>query len=176
MSHPAQLNFCHDVKQRFSDFFSGVRVLEVGARNINGSFREEFQNCDYVGVDCCAGDGVDVVCLGHEFQAEPGSFDVVYSAETFEHDPYAEKTVARMSHLLRPGGLFFMTCAGSGRAEHGTSRTGKRYGPDAHYYQNVTMRQFLQWIHADQCKFDEIFIKHDRETCDLYFYGVKSGS
>lgn len=179
MAHVAQQQFCQEVKQRFPDFFSGSRVLEIGSRNINGTLRDEFADGElgggeYVGVDCQAGDGVDVVCLGHEYDAPDGSFDVVLAAETFEHDPHAEQTVANMLRLLRSGGLFFMTCGGEGRREHGTTRTGKRYGPDANYYGNVTMGQFLAWSGADRATFREIYLRHNAETCDLYFFGIKA--
>ena len=94
MAHPAQQEFCHDVKLRFPEYFQETRVLEVGSRDINGSVRDEFTNADYIGIDVEAGPGVDQVCLGHEFQADPESFDVVCSSETFEHDPHAARTCA----------------------------------------------------------------------------------
>lgn len=172
MAHPAQQEFCHDVKLRFPEYFQETRVLEVGSRDINGSVRDEFINADYIGIDVEAGPGVDQVCLGHEFQADPESFDVVCSNETFEHDPYAARTVAHMLSLLRPGGLFFMTCAGEGRKEHGTTRTGSRYGPDANYYQNVSVSLFLTWIQA--ADFEELYLKHNRTVSDLYCFAIKA--
>ena len=174
MAHPAQQAFCREVKQRFPEFFRGQRVLEIGARFVNGTLRDLFQECRYLGIDVVPGEGVDVVCLGHELQAEPASFDVVCSAETFEHDPYAEQTVQHMVYLLRSGGLFFMTCAGEGRPEHGTVRTGKRYGPDANYYRNVGMDTFLSWLTLDSHRFDELYLRHDAEGGDLYFFGIKA--
>ena len=174
MAHEAQQQFCRDVKARFSTAFSNVRVLEVGSRNINGSVRAEFDKCEYTGVDCESGKDVDVVCLAHEFAAEPDSFDTVCALEVFEHDPYAEQTVAMMVRVLRPGGLMFMTCAGDGRREHGTARTGKRYGPDANYYRNVSEDQFKQWLDLDANPFDDMSLVHNADTCDLYFYGIKA--
>ncbi len=175
MAHPAQEQFCLEVKQRFPQAFCGRRVLEIGAKNVNGSFRGEFIDCDDIGVDCEAGNGVDVVCLAHEYAAEPDSFDTVYSTETFEHDPYAERTIARMLRLLKPGGLLFGTCAGEGRPEHGTQRTGKRYGPEADFYRNVSVRQFLEWLAASGEAVQEIHVRHNPDVHDLYFYAVKAG-
>lgn len=172
MAHPAQQEFCRDVKSRFPHFFQGTRVLEIGSRNVNGSVRDEFVDSDYTGVDVEKGPGVDVVCFGHEYQVEPESFDVVCSNETFEHDPHAAQTVAHMLSLLRPGGLFFMTCAGEGRKEHGTTRTGACYGPDANYYQNVSLSLFLTWI--QESEFEELFLKDNREVFDLYCYAIKA--
>jgi SAM-dependent methyltransferase len=174
MAHPAQQEFCRQVKNRFGEFFRNVRVLEMGARDVNGSVREAFVECEYVGVDCEAGKGVDVVCLGHAYEDRPESFDVICALETFEHDPHAEQTIAGMLELLKVGGLFFMTCAGEGRAEHGTRRTGKRYGPEADFYRNVTLEQFWEWIHTGGIRFQEVYLKHNRTNCDLYFFGIKA--
>ena len=172
MAHPEQLQFCLGVKERFPKFFKGVRVLEIGAQNVNGSMRPEFENCEYIGVDVVDGEGVDVVCYGHEFQGDCGSFDVAFSCETFEHDPHASKTVSRMLDLLRPGGLFFMTCAGTGRAEHGTTKTGDVRGPNTDHYKNITMRSFLAM--RSVCDFDVIYIERNATIKDLYFWGIKA--
>ena len=44
------------------------------------------------------------------------SFDVVISCECFEHNPYWRETFLNMTRVLRPGGLFVLTCATTGRA------------------------------------------------------------
>lgn len=174
MSHPAQRQFCHEVKQRFPQFFTGTRVLEIGSRDVNGSIRDEFKRADFVGVDCQSGPGVDVVAFGHQYVDAPESFDVVCSTETLEHDPFAAETVPHMSSLLRPGGLLLLTCAGEGRAEHGTSRTGARYGPESDFYRNVSVGEFLRWCAAGNGTFSTLYIEHDPAAGDLYFWGIKS--
>lgn len=174
MAHPAQQEFCAVVKQQFPEFFQGRRVLEIGSRNINGSVRELFEDCDYVGVDCEAGTGVDVVCLGHEYEAEPESFDVACAVETFEHDPHAERTVGHMVRLLRSGGLLFMTCAGEGRGEHGTARTGNRYGPDSGFYRNVELWQFAGWLRETGAPLTRLDLQYNPVARDLYCYAIKA--
>lgn len=173
MAHPEQRAFCDAVKARFPDHFAGKRVLEIGSRDINGSVRGMFDEGEFVGIDATAGRGVDVVCLAHEYDAEPASFDVVCSLETFEHDPHADKSVKKMFELLRPSGLFFMTCAGDGRPEHGTRRTGKLYGPDPDFYRNVSMSALLEWLEVQKNPFTQFFIQHNTANSDLYFYGIK---
>ncbi|MBL4885345.1 MAG: methyltransferase domain-containing protein [Planctomycetaceae bacterium] len=174
MSHFAQRKFCSKVKQKFSNYFENKRVLEIGSRDVNGSVRNLFENCDYIGIDAVQAAGVDQVCLGHEFNDAPNSFDVVCAVEVFEHDPYAKQTVANMLNLLRPGGLFFMTCAGQGRPEHGTTRTGPLYGPDADFYCNVSSSMFLEWV--QDSPFEEIFLQYNRESSDLYCFAIKENS
>lgn len=173
MAHPAQQKFCASLKETLPEFFRGRRVLEIGARNINGTVRDLFEDCDYVGVDCEAGKDVDVVCLGHEYEAEPESFDVVCAVETFEHDPHAERTVGHMLRLLRGGGLFFMTCAGEGRGEHGTARTGQPYGPDAGFYLNVDFWQFIGWLREAGGHLSQLHLQYEEQARDLYCYAVK---
>src|SRR5690606_19424692 len=103
-------------------FFRGTRVLEVGSLDLNGSVRSNFSGCDYLGIDVAAGPGVDLVCQGQDYDAPDGSFDVVTSCEAMEHNPYWRETFANMLRLCRPGGLILMTCATTGRGEHGTTR------------------------------------------------------
>lgn len=176
MAHPAQQEFCREVKGRFPEFFSTQRVLEIGARNVNGSVRDEFTDCQYIGVDCQAGPDVDVVCFGHEYEHEANAFDVVCSTETFEHDPHAAETLQNMLRLLRQGGLFFMTCAGEGRHEHGTKRMGDQYGPKANFYHNVTLGELLAWLDVASGRFEEFYVRHDRGLGDLYCFAVKTES
>ena len=72
MAHPAQQEFCSEVKSRFQEFFQGMRVLEIGARDVNGSVRDEFSACEYVGVDCEAGEGCGCGLLGAQLRGPAG--------------------------------------------------------------------------------------------------------
>ena len=47
MAHPAQQEFCCEVKRLFPEFFANTRVLEIGSRNINGSGRDLFEDCGF---------------------------------------------------------------------------------------------------------------------------------
>jgi len=43
----------------------GLRVVELGSQDVNGSFREVLpESCSYVGVDLEPGKNVDLVCRG----------------------------------------------------------------------------------------------------------------
>lgn len=174
MAHRAQRRFCDEVRSRFPAFFQNTHVLEVGSLIVNGSIRDAFANCRYVGLDCRPGPGVDAVGLAHEFIGSDDEFDVVCALETFEHDPFAPRSIANMLRLLRPGGLFFMTCAGEGRAEHGTRRTGAEFGPHPEFYRNVSPRQFVGWMLSAGCELDELLVRRNRSPADLYAWAVKS--
>ena len=123
MSHPDQIHFLDLAKKGLPAFFTGQRVLEVGSLDINGAARSFFDDCEYVGLDVGEGPGVDVPVRGEDYGAPDASFDVVISCECMEHNPEWLATTRNMLRMLRPGGLFLLTCAGPGRKEHGTSRT-----------------------------------------------------
>lgn len=182
MAHEQQRNFCIKVASRFPRQFEATRVLEIGSYNVNGTVRERFrEDCTIVGVDCHEGPGVDVVALGHEYRDPAGfeSFDVVCSCEVFEHDPFAALTIANMLRHLKPGGLFFSTCAGVGRPEHGTPRTGTRdgWGPQPEFYRNVTMELMIEWLAISGNALDDglsmFHVEHEPGPGDLYCYAVK---
>jgi len=102
-------------------FVPGVRVLELGSRDINGSPRQLFDRPGfYLGIDCHGGPGVDVVGVVHEVLASRklDLLDVVVSTEMLEHDPYWQQTLQAAVPLLRPGGLFMLSCASRCRPAH----------------------------------------------------------
>ena len=85
------------------------RIIEFGSVNINGSIRLVFKCSDYTGVDWMEGPDVDLVSLAHEVPFESMTFDTVVSASMLEHDPYWEKSLAKMIELLKVDGLFAIT-------------------------------------------------------------------
>tara|TARA_B100000965_G_C19550052_1_gene739587 strand:- start:101 stop:724 length:624 start_codon:yes stop_codon:yes gene_type:complete len=163
MAHDYQLEFVEYVKDNNEDFFSNKRVLEVGSLNINGTVRDLFNDCNYIGIDVGEGNGVDVVCSGHEYDTSD-DFDVTLSTECFEHNPYWAETFANMVRLTKSGGLVFFTCATTGRPEHGTTRTTPQDSPLTiknmkwDYYLNLEEKDFRDVFEES---FDEVFETHE---------------
>ena len=172
------MNFLATVKFKFLDFFCDTDVVEIGSLNINGSLKELFHDPNvYVGVDLGEGKGVNWVGSGHEFDQYMGEWDVVISAEMFEHNKFWKETWLNMVNLAKPGGLVVFTCATTGRKEHGTKRTRIVDAPLLEgkwedYYCNLTEKDFRTLTDFDaefsQYKFDVNETAHD-----LYFYGIK---
>ena len=101
MMHRAVTRFIRAIKAERPELFFEKKVLECGSRDVNGSPRVFFENCEYVGVDNVEGEGVDIRCLFHAYREKPaGYFDVVVSTETFEHDPYWELSIGRALDML----------------------------------------------------------------------------
>ncbi len=90
-----------------------VRVLEIGALNINGVVRDLIEPIAerYVGVDLQAGANVDIIADAHDLGAlfGVGDFDVVLCLETFEHDSHFWLTLRSIHYALTPGGIFVLT-------------------------------------------------------------------
>lgn len=186
MAHKEQREFCMSVKERFPDYFKNKNVLDIGSLDINGSNRELFEDCNYLGLDVGEGKNVDLVCVGHLFEGPDNYFDTIISTEVFEHDMYYEETIKNIMRMLKPGGLFLFTCAAPGRPEHGTRRYGEFCAPLlmqiseewADYYKNLEETDIRKISSFNEmfpdCYFE--FKNTDIEIpADLYFYGIKGG-
>ena len=188
MSHLAQQRFCKQVKKLFPAHFKRVNVIDVGSLDINGNNRYLFKRSHYIGIDLQAGKNVDVVGRAHEVMPNlttaPGGhvewdgtdkriahkFDTIISTEALEHDQYIFSTLRSVYNKLKPGGLLLITCAGDGRAEHGTTNNHPESSPFTNdYYANVSNKMFSAILPADQFSIYHL----QQVNGDLQFYGIK---
>jgi SAM-dependent methyltransferase len=124
----------------------GVRVLDLGGRNVNGTPRRLFHRAAaYIAVDLRDGPGVDIVADAADLYLKD-RFDVVVSTELLEHTPKGAAIVAAAHRHLEPGGTFLATMAGPGRAPHGAS--GEIKPPRGEYYRNVEPEALHGWLEA----------------------------
>lgn len=167
------------VRSSYPAAFRRARVLEVGSLDINGSVRELFDQCDYTGVDLQLGPGVDLACQGQLVEFPTNHFDTVISAECLEHNPFWRETVANMLRMTKPGGMVLISCATTGRLEHGTTRTNPEASPFTtaekwDYYKNLTGSDIEMslnlpgWL-ADWRSWTNFI------TRDMYFAGLRHG-
>lgn len=177
MSHDQQRAFFATVRRHLPEYFSDSKVIEIGSLDINGSCRQFFERADYCGVDLSSGPGVDKVMAGQMVDFPSGHFDVSLSADCFEHNPYWLETFVNMARMTRGGGLVLMTCATTGRGEHGTTRSSPESSPftvaqDWDYYRNLTETDFLNRIALENWfQSWRFFIDHTHY--DLYFVGIR---
>ena len=178
MAHPQQFEYIESVRSKFPKNFFNAKVLEVGSVNINGSIRMLFSNCDFLGIDLAPGPDVDLVCEGQKLDHPDGTYDTIVTAECFEHNPFWVETFENMYRMIKPNGLIIMTCATTGRPEHGTTRTNQGNACFTstvmgwEYYKNLTEEDFREKFDID-AMFSNYEFKIGTETCDLYFHGVK---
>jgi SAM-dependent methyltransferase len=178
MSHSEQIEYIKKIRNRFPSFFKNRTVLEVGSLNINGTVRDFFENCNYTGIDVGPGPGVDIVCGGQEYNAPKECFDVVISCECFEHNPYWVETFLNMVRMCKSGGLVIVTCASTGRPEHGTNKSNPSDSPLTvsvgwgDYYKNLTEVDFKNAFDIEEMFSIHKFEFHDHPG-DLHFCGLK---
>ena len=183
MAHESQKNFCKSVRSKFTSHFKNIKAADFGSLNINGTNRYLFENCEYVGIDLGPGDNVTVISKAHEYDAPDGYFDTICTTEMLEHDQFLSLSLPNMVRVLKPGGLFFFTCAGPGRDEHGTNRVTPEDSPFttqiegwSDFYENVDEAKIRQIIDVDS-----IFSEYEfslgagwgKPDADLRFYGIK---
>lgn len=120
-----------------------ISVLEIGSFNINGSVREVIQPFakNYFGIDMQDGEGVDLVADGALYES-PETYDVIVTAETFEHTPNWKNIINKSYINLKPNGIFIVTMAGEGRAPHSAIDTNPIR--DWEYYENVDALKLKQ--------------------------------
>lgn len=174
VAHKEQAEFIAKVVKQYPKFFSNTRVLEIGSLNINGTVRDFFHRCDYIGLDVGPGPGVDLVVSGEKYTSDI-PFDVTISAECFEHNPYWAETFINMVKLTRIGGIVLFTCATHGRREHGTRRSLPDASPntlDWDYYKNLDDSDFRKLIDFDKV-FHPYSFEYNNKSKDLYFVGIK---
>lgn len=140
---------------------------------MNGTLKEFFIDCEYIGIDVGKGDNVDVVCLAGDYNELDESFDTIVSAATFEHDKEYKKSFKNIIRLLKKEGLFTFCCASTGYTEHCTPQTGgtlpcsELFG---NYYRNISEEDVRKTIPVDLI-FKEYEFKMDGKM--LSFWGIK---
>lgn len=93
------------------------KVLDIGSRNINGTYKDLFHDWKYVGLDIVPGGGVDYVAEDpYHWKFKDNSFDLVISGQTFEHIEFPEQTAAEILRVLKPGGLACIIAPSAGPA------------------------------------------------------------
>lgn len=188
MAHEEQINFCKLVRNKFPEYFTNKKVLDIGSLNINGDNRYLFYNCEYTGIDIAEGKNVDIVTPGHLYDAPDSSYDFIISTECFEHDMYFKETLKNIIRLLKPNGMFLFSCAAPGREEHGTLRTTPENSPFtsninvewSNYYHNISEKELRNILDLDKIfssynidEHHEIKLSPTRFINDLYFWGIK---
>ena len=103
--HPESLRLMGEMLQRVN--VAGLNVLDVGAYDVNGTFRPlvTANGGIYTGLDVAAGPNVDVVADNpYSFPFDDGTFDVVISGSTMEHVQAFWLWLPELVRVLRPGG------------------------------------------------------------------------
>lgn len=123
------------VKPALADHRIGqpVSVVDVGAYDVNGSYRGLFdhEGFFYRGVDVEAGPNVDIVMSdAARIPMETHSVDLVVSGQMLEHAPRFWEIFAEMARIVAPGGLLVVIAPSTG-PEHRYPVDCYRFLPDS---------------------------------------------
>jgi hypothetical protein len=144
-------------------------VLEIGARNINGTIKNCFDAERYVGLDVMPGPGVDVVASGADYVPETPP-DVIVCCEVLEHTEEAAAICRRSIENLMPGGVLLLTMAGTGRAAH-SAIDGCDLRP-GEFYRNVSGADLQEWLADAGCT---LTVGENPAAGDTYALAQKHG-
>lgn len=181
--HAQAKDFTVFVQSILKEYFINKKVLDVGSGDINGNNRFLFENCKYEGNDVIQAPNVTIVSKTKDLPYENETFDTIISTECFEHDPTYNESFLKIYDMLKKDGLFWFTCASTGRHEHGTRRSlpQESYGTIGNledmsdYYKNLTEKDLNAVLNLN-----DLFSVWDTYYCnsskDLYFLGIKKGS
>lgn len=125
----------HEWVALHADYRTGIDVLDIGGRNINGDTRDCFPNGRITALDIGAGDGVDIVADAGTWKPDK-QYDVVVCTEVFEHAENWRDICNTAYDSLWDGGYAIFTMAGPGRPEHSAIDGGFQLH-NGEYYGNV---------------------------------------
>ena len=108
--HEESLNKMAELLRRYvpEDDGNAVRVLDIGSRDINGTYRPlvEEKGWKYTGLDFSEGPNVDIVTIKpYKFPLAAGDFNVVICGNMLNNVPAPWKLIPEMVRVLQPGGL-----------------------------------------------------------------------
>lgn len=168
--HNEVMCYVRDVKAKLPNYFTKKKVYEIGSRNINGSVRSYFTNCDYTGFDLDMDAGVDVVMDWSVTLPTMDPADVVVCCEVLEHCKGWKQMLRNILDNTKSGGLVLITAAGVGRPEHGTTATSPADSPNTNdYYKNITMKDICSvYTEKDFSVFEPSYL-----GTDIRFWGIK---
>ncbi|RXR02794.1 class I SAM-dependent methyltransferase [Pseudoxanthomonas composti] len=117
--HPTAMQNCSRFFDTYSEPFKnrpGVKVVEIGSRNFNGSLREVAPaQFEYIGLDFATGDGVDIVLDSpYSLPFEDGSVDMVVTSSCLEHSEMFWLVFLEVMRILKPDGLFYLNAPSNG--------------------------------------------------------------
>jgi len=169
--HTAVRTWLKRIKGMYPAYFNSGSILEVGSRNVNGTARDYFSCCEYLGIDLSKGPGVDLVESALDHRERKIRYNVIVCTETLEHDSCWSGTLQAMRSMLHRHGLLIITAAGPNRPEHGTHEHTPEDSPETlDYYRNITKEMIYSVFNRSDFVLQECVYNED-ET-DIYFYGI----
>jgi SAM-dependent methyltransferase len=159
------------------------RVLEFGSRNVNGTVREIFTDANsiggiYHGLDLVPGENVFIVAdaadwrppVSEEFPLAKWLYDAVVCCEVFEHTPRVADICKSAFEVLKPGGVFIVTCASQWREPHSVNGNGPP--KKGEHYEGIFSDDLASEM--ESAGFSVAFIDVNAPMVDTYAFALKA--
>jgi SAM-dependent methyltransferase len=129
--HAAAKRLMRYARDVYADRCPSRRVLDVGSRDRNGTYRDLFAGWEYVGLDIEPGPGVDYVPEDpyRWIGIRDAAFGLAITGSCLEHVEYPWETMREIARVLQPGGLLFAVAPSAGPI-HRVPLDCYRYAPD----------------------------------------------
>lgn len=113
--------------------FPSLRIAEIGSQNVNGGLRDHVRGrVDYVGIDFCAGDGVDVILSDpYKYPFPDASFDILVTSSCLEHSDMFWLSFLEGMRILKPWGIMYCNAPSARMVYHRWPVDCWRFMPDA---------------------------------------------
>jgi SAM-dependent methyltransferase len=151
MMHASSFRHMRRLIDRYLDTSRPLEAVEIGSRDVNGSYRELFQWPDwtYRGCDQEAGPNVDLVQDDpYRLPLPSASLDLAISGQTLEHAEFFWLLVQEIARVVRPGGHVFLIAPSRG-PEHRHPVDCWRFLPDGFRALARYARLELLEVHTD---------------------------
>ena len=100
--HPSAYKHARQFREAFlSESLEGLKVLDIGSLDLNGSMAPIFDTADYIGIDICDGPNVHIKAEARDIPFKDSYFDVSISSSCFEHDPCFWMTFKEMTRITK---------------------------------------------------------------------------
>lgn len=112
----------------------GLKVVELGSQNINGSLRDAISSnvAEYVGLDFSPGNGVDVILKdAYSLPFNDNTFDIMVTSSCFEHSEMFWLSFLEGIRILKPNGIMYCNAPSSWMDYHRYPVDCWRFYPDA---------------------------------------------
>lgn len=147
--HLNNRKWLEDCKKKYPKNFNKCSVLEIGSQDVNGTARDYFEDCDYVGIDIEQGKGVDIVMNARKTKFET-KFDTLLFLSVFEHDLNWKNTFKHNIQWIKKGGLCLVSFGSEGNLPH------------MDIWKPVPSQEFLSYCKELKVKVAEAFFEEDR--------------
>lgn len=138
--HQSSLRHVQDLLSRYT--IDAGTVVDIGSKDVNGTYRHFFPAWRYIGVDMEPGPGVDIVVhKPYRYPIASRSADLVISGQAFEHMEFFWLAWLEMCRIVRLGGLIFLLAPSRG-PEH-------RYPIDCWRFYPDGFRALAKWAGVD---------------------------